>query len=91
MESHLPACWTISAAHYHQLERPALRMLQHACSEGTWVESMADPIGGEIHKDESGRASGLLSEAAAMTLDWPYHIIHLRTTIRRTEIPLHFF
>jgi len=48
------------------------------------IESMADPVGGEIHRDESGRASGLLSEAAAVTLDWPYHIIHLRKTIRRT-------
>ena len=29
---------------------------------------MANPIGGEIHRDESGRASGLLNEAAPQTI-----------------------
>lgn len=36
------------------------------------VESMEDPIGGKIHRDEHGRPSGLLSEAAAVTLVWPH-------------------
>lgn len=36
------------------------------------VESMEDPTGGEIHRDEHGRPSGLLSEAAAITLVWPH-------------------
>ena len=36
------------------------------------VESMEDPIGGEIHRDEHGKPSGLLSEAAAVGLVWPH-------------------
>lgn len=36
------------------------------------VESMADPAGGEIHRDEAGKATGLLSEAAAVTIVWPH-------------------
>ncbi|CAJ2504674.1 Uu.00g120680.m01.CDS01 [Anthostomella pinea] len=33
---------------------------------------MADPEGGTIHRDEEGKASGLLSEAAAVTVVWPH-------------------
>jgi predicted amidohydrolase YtcJ len=36
------------------------------------VESMPDPAGGTIHRDVSGKASGLLSEAAALTIVWPF-------------------
>jgi predicted amidohydrolase YtcJ len=42
------------------------------------VESMANPAGGEIHRDENGRASGLLSETAALTLVMP-HISRVAT------------
>ncbi|KAH9885339.1 amidohydrolase 3 [Xylariomycetidae sp. FL2044] len=34
--------------------------------------SMPDPEGGTIHRDERGRATGLLSEAAAVTIVWPH-------------------
>ncbi|KAI1088978.1 amidohydrolase 3 [Rostrohypoxylon terebratum] len=36
------------------------------------VQDMPDPEGGKIHRDESGKASGLLSEAAAVTIVWPH-------------------
>ena len=36
------------------------------------VESMANPAGGVIHRDENGQASGLLSETAAMLIVWPH-------------------
>ncbi|KAI4865720.1 amidohydrolase 3 [Hypoxylon rubiginosum] len=36
------------------------------------VQDMPDPEGGKIHRDSNGRASGLLSEAAAVTIVWPY-------------------
>jgi predicted amidohydrolase YtcJ len=36
------------------------------------VQSLSDPVGGVIHRDETGRASGLLSEAAANQLVWPF-------------------
>ncbi|KAI0014837.1 amidohydrolase family protein [Xylariomycetidae sp. FL0641] len=36
------------------------------------VESMPDPEGGTIHRGADGRASGLLSEAAAVTVVWPH-------------------
>lgn len=36
------------------------------------VESVADPVGGKIHRDEHGQASGLLSETAAQIFVWPY-------------------
>lgn len=36
------------------------------------VETGPDPPGGLIHRDEHGKASGLLSEAAAIELVWPY-------------------
>lgn len=32
---------------------------------------MENPVGGKIHRDEDGRPSGLLSEAAAVALVWP--------------------
>ncbi|KAE8148383.1 putative metal-dependent hydrolase [Aspergillus avenaceus] len=34
--------------------------------------SVPDPAGGEIHRDESGTATGLLSEAAAVNIVWPH-------------------
>ncbi|KIW13199.1 hypothetical protein PV08_08386 [Exophiala spinifera] len=36
------------------------------------VEDMSDPPGGQIHRDEQGNATGLLSEAAAITIVWPH-------------------
>ncbi|KAI0853610.1 amidohydrolase 3 [Daldinia vernicosa] len=36
------------------------------------VQDMPDPEGGKIHRDENGKASGLLSEAAAVTIVWPH-------------------
>ncbi|RYP62613.1 hypothetical protein DL771_009656 [Monosporascus sp. 5C6A] len=38
------------------------------------VQDMPNPEGGEIHRDANGKASGLLSEAAVVTLVWP-HIV----------------
>lgn len=43
-----------------------------AALEELGVESLEDPTGGKIHRDEDGRPSGLLSEAAAVTLVWPH-------------------
>ncbi|KAH0832535.1 amidohydrolase family protein [Fonsecaea pedrosoi] len=36
------------------------------------VQNMPDPPGGEIKRDEQGNATGLLSEAAAITIVWPH-------------------
>lgn len=36
------------------------------------IQDMPDPAGGEIHRDEKGNATGLLSEAAAVTIVWPH-------------------
>lgn len=36
------------------------------------VSDMPDPEGGIIHRDDKGVATGLLSEAAAVTLVWPH-------------------
>lgn len=36
------------------------------------VEDMADPAGGTIHRDANDKASGLLSEAAVLSLVWPH-------------------
>ncbi|KZF20528.1 amidohydrolase 3 [Xylona heveae TC161] len=36
------------------------------------VETEPNPDGGEIHRDEHGRASGLISEAAAQVFVWPH-------------------
>ncbi|KAI2462964.1 amidohydrolase 3 [Annulohypoxylon bovei var. microspora] len=36
------------------------------------VQDMPDPEGGKIYRDENGKASGLLSEAAAVTIVWPH-------------------
>ena len=33
---------------------------------------MPNPEGGEIHRDQDGKASGLLSESAAVTIVWPH-------------------
>ncbi|KIY00010.1 uncharacterized protein Z520_04647 [Fonsecaea multimorphosa CBS 102226] len=36
------------------------------------LQDMPDPPGGEIQRDEQGIATGLLSEAAAITIVWPH-------------------
>ncbi|RDL31356.1 Uncharacterized protein BP5553_09565 [Venustampulla echinocandica] len=36
------------------------------------VDSVADPVGGKVHRDEHGRPSGLLSETAAQIFVWPH-------------------
>ncbi|KIX03333.1 uncharacterized protein Z518_06885 [Rhinocladiella mackenziei CBS 650.93] len=36
------------------------------------VEDMPNPPGGEIQRDDQGHATGLLSEAAAVTIVWPH-------------------
>ncbi|KAI1134623.1 amidohydrolase family-domain-containing protein [Hypoxylon sp. FL0543] len=36
------------------------------------VQDMPDPEGGKIHRDRNDKASGLLSEAAAVTIVWPH-------------------
>ncbi|KAI0390097.1 amidohydrolase family protein [Xylariaceae sp. FL0594] len=43
-----------------------------AALEELGVQDMPNPEGGEIYRDENGKASGLLSEAAAVTLVWPH-------------------
>ncbi|KAI0377341.1 amidohydrolase family-domain-containing protein [Hypomontagnella monticulosa] len=43
-----------------------------AALEELGVQDMPDPEGGKIHRDENGKASGLLSEAAAIVIVWPY-------------------
>ncbi|OTA98062.1 hypothetical protein M426DRAFT_326286 [Hypoxylon sp. CI-4A] len=43
-----------------------------AALEEIGVQDMPDPEGGKIHRDENGKASGLLSEAAAVTIVWPH-------------------
>ncbi|KAJ9618632.1 hypothetical protein H2203_008834 [Taxawa tesnikishii (nom. ined.)] len=36
------------------------------------VQDLPDPAGGKIHRTATGKASGLLSEAAAITYGWPH-------------------
>ncbi|KAH9993482.1 amidohydrolase 3 [Xylariaceae sp. FL0662B] len=36
------------------------------------VQDMPDPEGGKIYRDENGRAVGLLTESAAVTIVWPH-------------------
>jgi predicted amidohydrolase YtcJ len=36
------------------------------------VQDLPDPPGGEIKRDESGKASGLMSEAAGIMMVWPH-------------------
>ncbi|KAI1177043.1 amidohydrolase family protein [Nemania sp. FL0916] len=43
-----------------------------AALEEMGVQDMPDPEGGEIHRDADGKASGLLSESAAVTIVWPH-------------------
>ncbi|KAI1111502.1 amidohydrolase family protein [Nemania sp. NC0429] len=43
-----------------------------AALEELGVQDMPDPEGGQIHRDENGGASGLLSESAAVTIVWPH-------------------
>jgi predicted amidohydrolase YtcJ len=42
------------------------------------VESLPNPTGGTIHRDENGKASGLLDESAATQYVWP-HIAKIAT------------
>jgi predicted amidohydrolase YtcJ len=37
------------------------------------VQDMSDPEGGKIHRDSNGDPSGLLDEAAALRIVWPYY------------------
>ncbi|KAI0912660.1 amidohydrolase 3 [Ustulina deusta] len=43
-----------------------------AALEELGVQNMPDPEGGKIHRDENGKATGLLTEAAAVTIVWPH-------------------
>ncbi|KAI0969506.1 amidohydrolase 3 [Xylaria arbuscula] len=43
-----------------------------AALEELGVQDMPDPEGGKIHRDENGKATGLLTEAAAVTIVWPH-------------------
>ncbi|KAI0204475.1 amidohydrolase family protein [Astrocystis sublimbata] len=43
-----------------------------AALEDMGVQDMPNPEGGEIHRDEDGKPSGLLSESAAVTIVWPH-------------------
>jgi len=36
------------------------------------VQDMPNPVGGTIERDENGKVSGLLSEAAVLTISWPH-------------------
>ncbi|RFU72430.1 hypothetical protein TARUN_9826 [Trichoderma arundinaceum] len=62
----------------------------HACwcntaaIEEMGVESAPNPVGGTIHRDAQGRATGLLSEAACTLLVWP-HLAQIATPEERVE------
>ncbi|KAI0532730.1 amidohydrolase 3 [Xylaria digitata] len=43
-----------------------------AALEELGVQDMPDPEGGKIHRGENGKATGLLTEAAAVTIVWPH-------------------
>ncbi|KAM4066173.1 amidohydrolase family protein [Hirsutella rhossiliensis] len=43
-----------------------------AAIEELGVADLPDPPGGVIHRDESGRPTGLLSESAALGIVWPF-------------------
>ena len=45
--------------------------LSSSALEELGVQDERDPEGGTIHRDENGRASGLLSESAAIAKVWP--------------------
>lgn len=45
------------------------------------IENTPDPEGGEIFRDSNGKPTGLLSEAAAVTIVWP----HLAKVVPRKE------
>lgn len=48
------------------------------------LESAPNPVGGTIHRDAQGRATGLLSEAACTLLVWP-HLAQIATPEERVE------
>ncbi|KAI1421143.1 amidohydrolase 3 [Xylaria sp. FL1777] len=43
-----------------------------AALEELGVQDMPDPEGGKIYRDENGKVTGLLTEAAAVTIVWPH-------------------
>ncbi|KAI0811871.1 amidohydrolase 3 [Xylaria sp. FL0064] len=43
-----------------------------AALEELGVQDMPDPEGGKIYRDENGKPTGLLAEAAAVTIVWPH-------------------
>ncbi|KAL7791845.1 amidohydrolase 3 [Trichoderma ceciliae] len=48
------------------------------------LESAPNPVGGTIHRDAQGRATGLLSEAACTLIVWP-HLAQIATPEERVE------
>ncbi|KAL7787238.1 amidohydrolase 3 [Trichoderma afarasin] len=48
------------------------------------VESTPNPVGGTIHRDAQGKATGFLSEAACTVLVWP-HLAQIATPEERVE------
>ena len=54
----------------------ALDMHSTWCSEAALkalaLDNVADPVGGKIHRDDAGAPSGLLGEAATLSIFWPY-------------------
>ncbi|KAL7917899.1 amidohydrolase 3 [Trichoderma austrokoningii] len=48
------------------------------------LESAPNPVGGTIHRDDQGRATGLLSEMACTLLVWP-HLARIATPQQRVE------
>ena len=54
----------------------ALDMHSTWCNEAALqalaLDNVADPVGGKIHRDAAGAPSGLLSEAATLSIFWPY-------------------
>lgn len=50
------------------------------------VESMTDPAGGTIERDNQGKASGLLSEACVLLIVWPWLAKVLSTEEKMTSL-----
>ncbi|KAM0458634.1 hypothetical protein ACHAPV_006026 [Trichoderma viride] len=48
------------------------------------LESAPNPVGGTIHRDNQGKATGLLSETACTLLAWP-HLAQIATPAERVE------
>lgn len=43
-----------------------------AALEEIGVQDMADPEGGKIHRDETGKATGVIAESGVMLIIWPH-------------------